>query len=138
MNRKWIIVGVCGITILALGLGLGLGLQDEEQEIIKDDEIDIRNQWYTQYTYNMWHIYEIINISFYSEDFRLRKTTNGIVKGLIYNPEDPLSYNQLGKYDNNRTHDSTMFLGIPYASPPTGNYRWNIFVFQIPTIISLI
>ena len=44
MNRKWIIVGVCGIAILALGLGLGLGLQDEEQEIIKDDEIDIRNQ----------------------------------------------------------------------------------------------
>ena len=46
------------------------------------------------------------------------------MKGLIYNPEDPLSYNQLGKYDNNRTHDSTMFLGIPYAAPPVGDNRF--------------
>ena len=95
LSRKNIIIfGVAGTSILALSLGLGLGL--------KNDELTEP----------------------FVEDYLKVKTQYGPVHGIVYDKDNELSFNQLGKYDQNATHDAALFLGIPYAAPPIGQNRF--------------
>jgi len=96
MERQKVIgLAVAGVVILSLTIGLGVGLQ-------KDD----------------------LDSAPLSPEFLTRKTQNGLVRGLMYDPDDPPSFNQIGDFDNNVVHNTAMFLGIPYAAPPVGDNRF--------------
>jgi len=104
---KWglIIFAISSIAI-GLGVGLGLGLNDDgsSNDDQGDDSVDIGPKPDGDYV--------VATISGWLQGYRYDQS------GKTYND---IPFNNLLP---NIPHDTTYFLGIPYAAPPVGKLRW--------------
>ena len=92
------------ISSIAIGLGVGLGLGLNGDDSSEDDSVDIGPKPDGDYVV---------------------ATQSGWLQGYRFD-QNGKAYNDM-PFNNllpNIPHDTTYYLGIPYAAPPVGELRW--------------